>query len=152
VETERTGPVWKPRPLTFYGVEELGGWQTKVYGIAARGEEPRPALVTAARGRARRVLATRRGDHDTSAAFLVVHDARPACFVLVHWWDGVDLCQRIFRAPLDEPGALSPLETGAIGCVWELAVVAFEREVWVRHVLERAEPDMAGYLADRLGS
>jgi hypothetical protein len=62
----------------------------------------------------------------------------------------VDLFQRYFRAPLEQPARLELVETGQVGCVWELEVVAFEREAWLRHVLGLREPDMAGYLTDRL--
>jgi len=139
--------MYEPRPVVYYGVEELGGWQVKVYGIAAAAAEPRNELLDAARARAWEVLSGSSEKRDLSAAFLVVHDARPACFALVYWWDGVDLCQRIFRAPLDQPKRLEPFENGQVGCVWELAVVAFEREAWVRHVLQPRKPDLTRYLA-----
>jgi hypothetical protein len=37
-----------------------------------------------------------------------------------------------------------------IGCVWELPPMAHERTAWVRHILAPDEPDLAGYLADRM--
>lgn len=81
---------------------------------------------------------------------MVVHDARPACFVLVNWWvRGYDLYQRYFRAPLDRPEQLAAITTPAVGCVWELAVTGHERNAWVRHVLAHpADADVEAYLAD----
>jgi hypothetical protein len=38
-----------------------------------------------------------------------------------------------------------------VGCVWELAIIAFEREARVRHVLGQSEPDVVAYLSDRPG-
>jgi hypothetical protein len=144
------GLQYAPRPAVFYGVEELGGWQVKVYGISATATKPRNELLAAARARAWEVLSGTSEKRDLSAAFLVAHDARPACFALVHWWDGVDLFQRYFRAPLDQPNKLEPLENGQVGCVWELAIIAFECQAWSRHVLRPGEPDIAAYLGDRL--
>jgi hypothetical protein len=145
-ETDR---AYAPRPLTFYGVEEFGDWRTKVYGIAVRGGEPRSEFVVAAGICARDVLAARQPNEKARAAFVIAHDARPACFVLVHWWQGVDLFQLAFRAPLDAPSALTPLETGAIGCVWELAIIAFERDAWLRNVVAGPNgADIDAYLLD----
>ena len=42
---------------------------------------------------------------------------------------------------------------GAGFCVWELAVIWFEREAWVKHVLQQAEsPDLEGYLNERMNA
>jgi hypothetical protein len=138
-----------PRPVVFYGAEELSGWPVKVYGMTATAPEARPELLNAAREKASEVLAGTSREEDAGAAFLIAHDARPACFVLVHWWQGVDLFQRYFRAPLERPAGLEPVKSGQIGCVWELELVAFEREAWVRHAFGATEPDVAAYLVDR---
>ena len=37
-----------------------------------------------------------------------------------------------------------------VACVWDLAVMAFEREAWIEFVLKPAEPDIDAYLAARL--
>jgi hypothetical protein len=39
-----------------------------------------------------------------------------------------------------------------MGCVWELAIVAHERDAWVRHMLAPGQPDLDGYLADSLSA
>jgi hypothetical protein len=84
--------------------------------------------------------------------FVVVHQAGDLAFVLYDWWAGEnEIHQRLYSAPLEEPGALAVHPTPAIFCVWEGAVVDHERRAWLRHVLARpAGPDVAGYLADRL--
>jgi hypothetical protein len=80
------------------------------------------------------------------AAFVIVHQARPACFVLVYWWSTrVDLRLQYFRAPLDEPTNLEPLPASFVGCVWELALTNHERVSWIRHMLTD-EPNLDGYL------
>lgn len=61
---------------------------------------------------------------------MIVHAARPAFFVLAHIWDGIDLFQRYWTAPLDAPTHLTPHRDGAIGCIWELELIAAERTRW----------------------
>jgi hypothetical protein len=133
--------VYRTRPIRFLRLEGA----VKVYGIAADAELPRPELVDAAVAALPNVLA---GD---GPGFLIVHDAADHCFALVNWWANEnEVHQRILTAPLDDPTVLRPLETPAIGCVWELEVVDFERRAWLAHVLARAAgPDLAGYLAAR---
>jgi hypothetical protein len=125
--------VYRTRPIRFLRLVD----QVKVYGIAADAERPRDELVEAA------VAALPRTE---SPGFLIVHDAADHCFVLIHWWANEnEIHQRILTAPLAEPAALRPLDTPAIGCVWELAVTDFERRAWIEHVLKR--DDVAAYLA-----
>jgi hypothetical protein len=124
--------VYRSRPIHFLSLEG----QTKVYGIAADAELPRPELVEAAVGSL----------DGEGPGFLIAHDAADHCFVLIHWWaNDNEVHQRILTAPLDDPTALRPLETPAIGCVWELEVTDFERRAWIEHVLKR--DDLAAYLA-----
>ncbi len=48
-------------------------------------------------------------------------------------------------------GRLSPGQRAGfpspVACVWDLAVMAFEREAWIEFVLKPAEPDIDAYLA-----
>jgi hypothetical protein len=37
-----------------------------------------------------------------------------------------------------------------IACVWDLSIVAHEREAWIRHVLAADVPDLNAYLDDQL--
>jgi hypothetical protein len=78
----------------------------------------------------------------------VVHEAVPACFLAVHWWaTSVDLFQRYFRAEHGSPERLVEVESATIGCVWELAVVAHERDASGAALLGNADrPDYDGYL------
>lgn len=146
-------PPYRSRPVRLLGIERTGGWRIKVYGIAAAAERPRQQLVGAARKVAAATLPAPNADGTHGVGFVVVHDARPACFVLVNWWaHGYDLFQCYFRSPLDRPEQLVALTTPAVGCVWELAVTGHERDAWVRHVLTRpTDADLEAYLADAVG-
>lgn len=133
-----------PRPVTQYGVELLGTWPTKLYGLAVEGE-PGHLLLQAARIFAEVTLPP---DSDGRAAFVIAHRARPANFVLIYWWSSdVDLSLAYFRSPLDRPTALTPMPAFSTGCVWELALAEHERAAWVRHLLV-GEPDLEAYLSE----
>jgi len=144
----------RPRTVSYLGVRELSGWRVKLYGIAWRGEEPRPRLVRAAAQTASQALPTparQLGDNGPDRyglGFCIVHDASDRCFVLLDWWAAEnEIHQRMFSAPLDAPDALAAHPTEAIGCVWELAVTDFERRAWLRHVLANpGGPDVDAYL------
>ncbi|MEV6412689.1 hypothetical protein [Kribbella sp. NPDC051718] len=133
-----------PRPVTQYGVEMLGTWPTKLYGLAVEGE-PAPVLLHAVRMFA---AATLPADSHGRAAFVIVHRARPANFFLIYWWSSdVDLSLAYFRSPLDRPTAITPMPAFSAGCVWELALADHERAAWVRHLLT-GEPDLDAYLKE----
>lgn len=141
-----------PRPVRFLGLEELGDWRVKLYGIAAGRETPRPELVDAARAVAADALPQPAiADDRYGLAFVTVHDAADYGFVLVDWWhDENEIHQRLFSSPLDAPARLSPHPSAAIGCVWELRVTDFERRAWLDCVLANPNgPDVDAYLARR---
>ena len=112
----------QPRHISFLG--RTG--QTKHYGIGTHAPEPRPALVEAARALA----------HPDAPGFTIAHDAKFAGLGLVYWWESEnELHVRHHAAPLDDPGALRPLEGTGMACVWELEVIDFERRAWLEDML-----------------
>ena len=142
----------RPRPVRFLELLETNDQVAKVYGISAEAERPDPSLIAAARALASRELP--RGGDGASAygiGFVIIHQAADFAFVLIDWWYGEnEIHQKLFSAPLDDLGALRPHGKPAIGCVWELGVVDFERRAWLEHVLANAAgPDVPAYLAAR---
>lgn len=123
---------FRPRRVSSRGITLCNGWAMKTYCVTVREEPPPSGLIEASE----RLAATILPEADAGYGFLVIHQARPACFVGVHWWaTRVDLFQRYFRAEHDAPGHLVAVSTPSIGCVWELAIVAHERDAWVQHTL-----------------
>lgn len=144
------------RPVRPMGVRSFGDWRVKLYGIAYGRDEPSPELVQAAFGAAESTLPMpARSDDRYGLGFLGIHDGRDSNFVFVSWWENEnELQHRVFYSALDRPGELraaTPQEP--IACVWDLSVIAHEREAWTRHVLSRpggADPD--AYLADAISA
>ncbi len=148
---------YEPRPIRFLGADrEIAGWRVKRYAItvAGRGGEIPDAAAEAAWRHGAVALPTpvgAAGSH--GAAILTMHMGLEGFWVLVDWWAHGDiLMHRHLRAAVDQPEKLQDAAPEGFGpCVWELAVQAHERDVWLRHVLiNRAGPDMAAYLADGL--
>jgi hypothetical protein len=142
----------RPRFARFMRLAPVGGWHLKLYGIATHREHARPDLLNATLDLAATVLPQPpvTADH-YGVGFAIAHDANAASIGIVYWWQSSnELHQRIHVGPLEPPSAMAPTENQAAGCVWELAVVEFERRAWLADVLARPEgPDLAAYLSRR---
>jgi hypothetical protein len=142
-----------PRPVAALGIWQHGDWLMKTYTIAYRRKSARAELVKAAEAVAADALptpaitATRYG-----VGFLGIHDGRGAGLVFVDWWEQEnDLHHRVFLSSDTNRGTLRPAEpTELVACVWDLSVIAHEREAWLRHVFAAGIPDLDAYLEDQL--
>jgi hypothetical protein len=150
----RLAEPYAARRIRCLDILDFDGWRMKLYGIAYRGERPAQALVDAALA-----VAPRRLPHPAVAGdrygvgFVCAHDGRDGNFVFVDWWAGEnELHHNTWRSTKEEPDELRP--TGPddfTACAWDLAVIGYERNAWVRHVLARPDgPHLEGYLDDLL--
>jgi hypothetical protein len=145
---------YRPRPIRGSGIWAEDGWRLKCYGIAYNREQPRAALVEAAQQMAReRLPRPATGDNRYGVGFVAAHDGRGGCAAFVDWWANEDeLHHHLYLSPLDAPEALVPArDTDFTVCVWDLAVLAFERETWLDAVLKNPDgPDLERYLQTQL--
>lgn len=142
------------RPIRPLGLWGFGDWRMKAYGIAYGKARPGDRLIDAAGAVAEKRL--RDSGPATShygVGFVGVHEGKTAHFVFVDWWaDENELHHHVYVASLHRPTALDyRTPTGLAACVWDLRVLAFERDAWVA-ALARGEgvPDREGYLTDWL--
>jgi hypothetical protein len=125
--------TYEPRSVRFLARDG----RLKHYGIARDGGAPRPELAAATR----RVAAA--AIPDGAYGFTIAHDAATAGLGLVYWWANEnEIHQRVFAAPLDEPGALEPADGTGMACVWELEVIDFERRAWHGDVLRGGDAEL----------
>jgi len=63
-------------------------------------------------------------------AFVVIHGARLFNQILVDWWERTnELRHHVFKSGPRSPKAFVDItETGEAFCIWELRVLAFERQ------------------------
>jgi hypothetical protein len=125
----------EPRHIAFLGRDGA----VKHYGIAVGRETPRERLAAATRRLGAALLPA------GAAGFTIAHDAATAALAIVYWWANEnELHARHFWAPIEDPGALVPLQDPGLACVWELEVIDFERRAWLHDVLE--DEDLDAYL------
>lgn len=141
---------YAPRPIRSLGRWTEAGLQLKVHGIAYRLAQPRPDVIDAARDLVRRELPQlTAGQNHYGAGFVGVHDGRGAIFVFIDFWtDENELRHHVYVAPKDQPTELEyRTPSGLIACVWDLAVIGFERQAWIDCVLANPNgPDIDAYL------
>lgn len=86
-------------------------------------------------------------------AFLIVHEGTDGVWSIINWWIGGEMLQnRTYFTSFDNQDQfeLCPNEGGMV-CVWELAVIAHERQAWISHILKKAtSPDFVAYLNDTI--
>ncbi|MCX4745669.1 hypothetical protein OG455_09060 [Kitasatospora sp. NBC_01287] len=134
------------RAARTFATREAGGHLLKVYAIEAPDRTLTDGELTALVDLAGAHLAGATARGSLGLAVLIVHAGADGDYVLVHnWIEGYMSDLAIFTGPAGKPEQLRPGRAGLAPCVWEAAVLAHEREAFVRHLL-----DGAGELAQRL--
>jgi hypothetical protein len=149
---------FSPRPTRFAGVLAHAGWRIKRYAITAGAApldwaafEPGVALALAA------LPSPAAAPGRPAVGFLVAHRGRGADYVVLGWWDREnELPTRVFLCEQDAPGAAWRAARGGESfCVWDLAVIAGERDAYVATVLAADDAGSAAaverYLARHAG-
>jgi hypothetical protein len=147
--TTRLAGAYHKRLARFVSRERIGDWQLKLYALARPEQEVRAELIEATRRLAADTLPPVDERHH-GAGFAIAHDAAFP-IALIYWWEDVnEVHARIFAGTGDDPGDLTPAAPDALGCVWELGVVEFERRAWIDDVIGNpAGPDVEAYLTRR---
>jgi hypothetical protein len=128
---------YEPRPICFHGLREIDGWRLKRYSITYgpgplewSAFEPAMALVDAALPRPA-VTAGRPG-----LGFVIAHRGRTALYCVLSWWDNEnELPTRVFVRALEGDAEWRAARGPESFCVWDLQVIAFERDAYVTTVL-----------------
>ncbi len=138
--------TYAPRLAEFVSDETYGDWRFKLYGLADPAKGVRPELLDATRARAEAGLP----DGGYGAAFGIAHDAAYP-IALVYWWQGTnELHQRSYVGETID--ALEPVQWTPAGCVYELAIVEFERRAWIEDVIGNPDgPNLDLYMSRRFG-
>ena len=137
---------YQTRPIRFLGLEEFGAWTVKLYSISTKNEYADEKRIQAAKDRVPEWLlqAELTGLPYYKVATLIIHEGRDGCFAIISWWTGENMLQ-LFAYMADEklPNQFHLIsDKGIVSCVWEIAILWFERNAWVRNVLMQPEnPD-----------
>ena len=135
------------RRCEFVSEDRIGDWRLKLYALARPEQGVREELIESTRVLAAEALPPVDDEH-YGTAFAIAHDARWP-IALIYWWEGQnEVHSRIYAGA--EPDRLEPAPETALGCVWELGVVEFERRAWIEEVIGNADgPDLDAYMARR---
>lgn len=137
------------RPL---GAREVGGHLVKTYALEAPGRAVGAAQMDVAMRLAGPQFGIPQGS--LGLGVLIFHAGGDGDYVLVHSWiEGHMSSLGIFTGPAGRPDELRTGRVGLAPCVWEAAILAYERDVFTRHVLDGAGPldrRLAAWAADAL--
>ncbi|MEW2387600.1 hypothetical protein AB0933_04475 [Streptomyces venezuelae] len=133
------------RPL---GTREIAGHLVKVYAVEAPGRVVTEREEASALRVAGPHLELGRARGSLGLAVLIVHAGGDGDYVLVQTWIEASMSDlAVFLGPAGKPDEMRPGRVGLAPCVWEAAVIAHERDAYVRNVL-----DGTGPMAERLAA
>jgi hypothetical protein len=139
---------YRDRATTFRGIREYDDWRLKLYTISYDGTDAgdtfEPAMALARDSLPRPA----RTNDRPGVGFAIAHRGRGVDYLVLGWWDREnELPLRVFV----RPGTASPwrpAQGSESVCVWDLQVIWFEREAYVRHVLaDPPRPNLDAYLS-----
>ena len=136
---------------------EVEGWQIKVYSISVKQLIVSDIFIETAKEKVREWL--RNSDNNSlekyNIATLILHEGKEGCFAIINWWIDENMLQQfVYLTTYDQPPEFKLYsDSGIITCVWELAVIWFERNAWVEHILSNPQqPNWQGYLSATLNT
>jgi hypothetical protein len=135
-----------PRTATFHGIVEHAGHRLKGYSVRygerpVDWEEHREGIELALTA----LPNAKPAEGRPGLGFLIVHRGRDAEYVVLAWWDRQnELPVKVF---VRNEGPWRPAREDESFCVWDLELVASERDAYVETVL--ADGDAEAYLARR---
>ena len=139
--------TYRTRPVKFIEVLSCGEWQVKIYSISLNN----PVVNEQSLNAAKQMLPVWLEKHniyelDTyQVATLILHEGKEGCFVIINWWIDENMLQQfVYLETYTAPGIYNLYsDNGIFTCVWEMAVLWFERNAWVEKVLKQPQHPQA---------
>lgn len=142
---------YAPRDVHPLGIARHGDWALKQYAITLTGVGFDPDRFAEPMALAAGALPTPAATaHRPGIAFTIAHQGADADYLVLCWWDrDNELPMRIWvSAPARDGGRWSPARGAESLCVWDLGLVWFERQAFVRTMIGRGTPDAHEYLRE----
>ncbi|MBS9721683.1 hypothetical protein JYU29_13420 [Tianweitania sp. BSSL-BM11] len=82
------------------------------------------------------------------AGFAILHEGEEGRWLLLHWWQPGGICARkLWRADLHPDAMFEEAAPHLFACVWELALIDFERRAWMETAM--SHKSISDYIATR---
>ena len=136
------------RTVAYDGLDESDGWKFKRYSLSWDGSAMDDPRFVEGEAMARGLLPSPAVAEDRPGAAVVIrHQGRNQNYVVMAWWDREN--ELPIRVVVDEGQGWRPANAHESICVWDLQIIASERDAYVRHILAWPErPDLRRYLAE----
>ncbi|MDB4874262.1 MAG: hypothetical protein JWM41_708 [Gemmatimonadetes bacterium] len=139
---------YSPRPIVL--LEPIGheGWQLKVYSIVF-GDSAfnRPRFDGGLAAALRELPSPAKTADRPGAGFVILHQGRDVDYVVLAWWDREnELPLRVFVRERVAGKAWRVARGGESVCVWDLQVIAAERDAYVDTVMGGGTDGVAEYM------
>lgn len=153
--------MYQSRPIRFVGVRDLAGWRMKCYEIDARtGSHDADSSDQASNGATSRPVSgldwsrygpalaniesilprPPLGADRAGVGFVIAHEIDTHRYLITCWWDNQnELFVRCSVGPTSHPGQWDFSGASFSFCVWDMEIMAFEREAWIDCAL-RGQP------------
>ncbi|BET98876.1 hypothetical protein [Xenorhabdus taiwanensis] len=127
---------YQKRAVSFLGTQTIGQTQLKMYYLTSEKQKETPTP----NAELRRQWLTQGLDEvhfpgEHHIGFAIIHAADDGYYLLISTWcDANMLRHQVFI--ISDENRLQPLDnTKIIACVWELAVMFYERNYWIEQVM-----------------
>ncbi len=111
---------------------EIGTLPIKFNAICADGHEISDRLFDKARAQCREAEAEIARSPHRGAGFAILHEGEEGRWLLLHWWlDGGICARKLWQADLTADANFEDAAPHLFACVWELALIEFERRAWI---------------------
>jgi hypothetical protein len=137
---------YQPRPIEFRGVIEHRGYRLKRYTITLPGAAFAEGVFRSGRGLTLSAVPEPAVTEERpGVGFVIEHQGRGVDYVILAWWDREN--ELPIRVVVGDGDVWRPARESEFVCVWDLQVVAAERDVYVATVLTPGGGGVEAYLA-----
>jgi hypothetical protein len=146
--------TYKTRPIRFLELYSFENWSIKIYSISSKNEFVSDEYLKKAKNQLSKwlILSETNALETYNIATLMLHECKEGCFAIINWWIDENMLQHYVYLTKNKSEEFTLFSSnGIVTCVWESAVIWFERNAWAKHVLLKNEnPDFESYLNEQL--
>jgi hypothetical protein len=142
---------YQSRTISFTDLYTSQGWKLKIYTILHPDKTLNTQLLEAAKQTALSFLPDSSEPGHYNVGFISVHQGKSYDFVTVGYWTySTELKHQSYMRASSATSTLAPITTELSSDVWDLRLLAFERDAWVNTVLNVSAANTDNYLNERL--